>query len=152
LGVGLAFLMHHLAPPEKPFLGFALFMGTAMSITAIPVLARIMLDLNITRSRLGAITISAAAVDDAAGWILLAAVAAVVRAAFAPLRTGLMIAETVGFGLLMAFVGRPLLRAWVRYALRRGEAEFSLNALTIVLAIVFGCAIVTSLIGIFAVF
>jgi len=152
LGLGLAYFMHPLVAGDKPFIGFALFMGTAMSITAIPVLARIMLDLNITRSRLGAITISAAAVNDAIGWILLATVAAIVKAEFDPWRTLLMVAETVGFGLLMAFIGRPLLRAWVRYALRRGEAEFSVNALTIVLAIVFGCAIVTSLIGIFAVF
>jgi Kef-type K+ transport system membrane component KefB len=152
LGLGLAFLMHPLVAADKPFLGFALFMGTATSITAIPVLARIMLDLNITRSRLGAITISAAAVNDAIGWILLAAVAAVVKAEFDPWRTLLMAAETVGFGLLMAFVGWPLLRLWVRHALRRGEAEFSVNALTIVLAVVFVCAIVTNLIGIFAVF
>jgi Kef-type K+ transport system membrane component KefB len=152
LGLCLALLMHPLVAADKPFLGFALFMGTAMSITAIPVLARIMIDLNITRSRLGTITISAAAVNDAIGWILLATVAAVVKAEFDPWRTLLMVAETVGFGLLMAFVGRPLLRAWVRYALRRGEAEFSVNALTVVLAIVFVCAIVTNLIGIFAVF
>jgi Kef-type K+ transport system membrane component KefB len=152
LGLCLALLMHPAVAPKTPILGFALFMGTAMSITAIPVLARIMIDLNITRSRLGTITISAAAVNDAIGWILLAAVAAVVKAEFDPWRTVLMVAETVGFGLLMMFVGRPLLRAWVRFALRRGEAEFSVNALTVVLAIVFVCAIVTNLIGIFAVF
>src|SRR5439155_23343505 len=55
LGLSLALLLHPLAAADKPFLGFALFMGTAMSITAIPVLARIMLDLNITRTRLGTV-------------------------------------------------------------------------------------------------
>ena len=152
LGIGVAYQLHPLVAADTPFLGFALFLGTAMSITAIPVLARIMIDLNITSTRLGTITISSAAVNDAVGWILLASVAAVVKAAFDPRRTLLMIGETVGFGLLMAFVGRPLLRRWVRYALRRGEAEFSVNALTVALVLLLVCAIVTNVIGIFAVF
>src|SRR5262249_53486829 len=63
-------------------LGFALFLGTALSITAIPVLGRIMVELGITRTRLGAVTIASAAVDDATGWILLASVAAVVNGKF----------------------------------------------------------------------
>ncbi len=154
LGLGLAFLMHPLVEPnpDKPVLGFALFIGTATAITAIPVLARIMIDLNITRTRLGSITISAAAVNDAVGWILLTSVAAVVKAEFDPTRTLLMIVETVGFGLLMVFIGRPLLRKWVASALRHGEAEFSVNAMTVALVLVLVCAIVTNLIGIFAVF
>jgi Kef-type K+ transport system membrane component KefB len=152
LGVGIAFLMHPAVAADRPLLGFTLFMGTALSITAIPVLARIMMDLNITRSRLGAVTISAAAVNDAIGWILLASVAAVVRAEFDPWRTLVMSAETVGFGLVMLFVGRPLLRRWARSAVRNGGAELSVNAFTVLLAVVFACAIVTNWIGIFAVF
>jgi Kef-type K+ transport system membrane component KefB len=89
LGVGAAFVMHGAlgqsggenGVPE--FFGFALFMGTAMSITALPILGRMMLEMGITRTRLGTITISAAAVDDAFGWILLAAVSALVGGAFA---------------------------------------------------------------------
>src|SRR5207237_805993 len=64
--------------------GFALFLGVALSITAIPVLARIMMELHITRTRLGAITITAAAVDDAVGWPLRATVAAVVGTGLEP--------------------------------------------------------------------
>jgi len=59
----------------------------ALAITAIPVLARIMMELNITRTQLGTITITAAAIDDTAGWILLATVAAVVRTGFEPMAT-----------------------------------------------------------------
>ena len=65
-----------------PLTGFALFLGVALAITAIPVLARIMIELNITRTRLGTITITAAAADDTVGWILLATVSAVVRHSF----------------------------------------------------------------------
>jgi Kef-type K+ transport system membrane component KefB len=152
LGVGLAVLMHPSVAGDVPRWGFALFLGTALSITAIPILGRMMMELNITRTRLGAITITAAAVDDAAGWILLASVAAVVRAQFDPAHTLLMVAETVGFAAVMIGVVRPLLRIWVRHTLRRGDGEIGLNALAILLALLFGCAIVTNLIGIFAIF
>jgi Kef-type K+ transport system membrane component KefB len=111
-----------------------------------------MTELGVTRTRLGAITISAAAVDDATGWILLTTVAAVVRAQFNPGQTLRMVAETVGFGLVMVFVARPVLRRWVRHAVRGGEGEIGLNHLAILLAIIFACAIATSLIGIFAIF
>jgi Kef-type K+ transport system membrane component KefB len=152
LGLGLAHVIWPQAASGIEPVGFALFMGTAMAITAIPVLGRMMVELNITRTRLGAITISAAAVDDATGWILLAAVAALVRAEFDPARTLLMVVETVAFALAMVFVARPLLRFWVRRALRRGGGEIGLNALAILLAVLFACAIATNLIGIFAIF
>ena len=79
LGVGLGSVMRPYLGDGVPAAGFSLFLGTALSITAIPVLGRMLMELNITRTRLGSVTLSAAAVDDAAGWILLAAVAAVVR-------------------------------------------------------------------------
>jgi Kef-type K+ transport system membrane component KefB len=152
LGLGLASVLHPRVAADIPPLGFALFLGTALSITAIPVLGRIMLELGITRTRLGALTIAAAAVDDAAGWILLASVAAVVRAAFDPTHTLLMLAETVAFTLLMVFAARPVLLAWARRALRRGDGGLGVNALAVLGTVLFGCAIVTDLIGVFAVF
>jgi Kef-type K+ transport system membrane component KefB len=152
LGVGLAVIMRPHVADDKPPLGFALFMGTAMAITAIPVLGRILMELGITRTRLGAVAISAAAVDDATGWILLATVAAVVRAAFHPAQSVLMVAETVGFALFMAFLARPVLCAWARRALRRGDGEISVSSLAVLLGVLFACAIVTNLIGIFAIF
>src|SRR5262249_47552389 len=84
LGAGLAGFIHpHLEPHPSgavvPLDGLTLFLGVALSITAMPVLGRIMMELNVTRTKLGAITITAAAVDDAVGWILLASVAAAVR-------------------------------------------------------------------------
>jgi Kef-type K+ transport system membrane component KefB len=138
-------------PPLDPR-GFALFMGTAMSITALPTLGRMMMELNITRTRIGAITITAAAVDDATGWIMLAAVGAMVRADFDVLASVTMIGLTVGFAALMVFLARPLLRRWIRFALRRGDGELGLNSLAILVVVVLLCAIATNLIGIFAIF
>ncbi len=161
LGFGLAHAMHpHIehvlgkdgAMRAVDINGFALFMGTAMSITAIPILGRIMMELNISRSRLGAITITAAAIDDAAGWIILGAVSALVRSEFHPLNTLLVLGETIGFALAMVFIVKPLLRRWTKFALRRGDHELGLTSLAMLFVLMFLCAIATNIIGIFAIF
>jgi Kef-type K+ transport system membrane component KefB len=152
LGAGLAQVLLPYLEKEVPQTGFTLFMGTALSITAIPALGRMMLEMGIARTRLGTITITAAAVDDALGWILLASVAALVRASFHFSSALLMVAETLAFVLIMVFIARPVLTAWVRRALARGNGELGLNGLAIVLALVFGAALATNRIGIFAVF
>ena len=152
LGAGLGLLIHPHVAPDVPALGFVLFMGTAMSITAIPVLGRMMVEMGITRTRLAAITISAAAVGDAVGWILLATVAAMTNTAFDPMNTLAMIAATLGFGLFMAFVARPLLTAFARQAIASNHGEIGVNSLAVLLVMLFLCAILTNLIGIFAIF
>jgi Kef-type K+ transport system membrane component KefB len=116
------------------------------------VLARIMMELNLARTRIGAMTISAAAVDDACGWILLATISGIVEARFQILRSLEMIVGTVGFFLLMLLVVRPLLKAFVRLALRRGRGELGLNSLAAILVFLLLSALATSLIGIFAIF
>ena len=158
LGIGVAWLLyshiesHPGADGKPPYLGFALFLGTAMSITALPVLGRMMMELNITRTRIGTITIASAAINDAAGWTLLATVSAIVRGGFELIATLRMVGLTLAFGLCMVFVVKPMLIRWVRRALERGNGELGLNSLAILLAAIFGCAIVTNLIGIFAIF
>ena len=96
-------------------LHFALFLATALSITALPVLARIMVELNIQRTRIGTITIASAAVNDALGWILLAAIAAMVKAQssqdFDFLSTAAMLAAVIGFVVVMIGAVRPFYAA-----------------------------------------
>jgi Kef-type K+ transport system membrane component KefB len=157
LGWVLAYgLFPHLeTPPDWPSLdmsGFALFIGTAMSITAIPVLGRIMMELNITRSRIGTITMTAAAIDDFTGWILLGAVGALVRANFDIGNTLRTIAMTVAFILVMVFVARPLLRRWARWVLDRQGGALESGSVGVVIILVLLCSAVTNLIGIFSVF
>jgi len=152
LGMVLGWFIHPLLAPEVPLVSFLLFMGTAMSITAIPILGRMMIELGIHRTRIAALTIASAAVDDAAGWILLAAVAAITRAAFSTGQFASMIAATIGFGAFMVIVARPWLRRFVRFALRQVQGEIGSNTLAVVLVILFLCSIVTNLIGIFAIF
>lgn len=109
LGVGLAYFIYHLFAPESvQFLSFALFMGIAMSITAFPVLARIVQERGITRTKLGAIAITCAAADDITAWCILAAVIAITKAGsfVSSLYT---IIFAVAYVLLMVKVVRPFL-------------------------------------------
>jgi Kef-type K+ transport system membrane component KefB len=157
LGAGLAPMIYaHLEPHPTAgpvsLTGLTLFLGVALSITAMPVLGRIMMELNITRTRLGAITITAAAVDDAFGWILLASVATVVKANFDPLSTLRMAALTVAFALGMIFIARPLLVRYFTASLRANRGRLSSNALAVLLVALLLSAVATNLIGIFAVF
>jgi Kef-type K+ transport system membrane component KefB len=133
-----------------PFLGFVLFLGTAMSITALPILGRLMMELNITRTRVGAITITAAAMDDVAGWILLATVSAIVAGNFEVGMTLRMLGWSIAFGVAMLLVVRPLFVRLSRHLVVNGE--LSLNGLAVTLLAVFACSLVTNLIGIFAIF
>lgn len=81
LGIGLAyFIYYRFAPLGVEFLSFSLFMGIAMSITAFPVLARIVQERGIHKTRLGTIVITCAAADDITAWCILAAVIAIVKA------------------------------------------------------------------------
>ncbi|MBK7335748.1 MAG: cation:proton antiporter [Saprospirales bacterium] len=81
LGVGLAwFLYEEFSRPHVPFLSFALFMGIAMSVSAFPVLARIVQERGLTKTPLGGVVITAAAVDDITAWCIFAAVIAIVKA------------------------------------------------------------------------
>ncbi len=81
LGIGLAYFVYNRFAPEGiKFLSFSLFMGIAMSITAFPVLARIVQERGLNKTKLGAIAITCAAADDITAWSLLAVVIAIVKA------------------------------------------------------------------------
>jgi Kef-type K+ transport system membrane component KefB len=81
LGIGLAYFVYdRFAPVGVKFLSFSLFMGIAMSITAFPVLARIVQERGMHKTKLGAIAITCAAADDITAWCLLAVVIAIVKA------------------------------------------------------------------------
>ena len=81
LGSAVAvFAWYPYAPQGVALLPFALFMGSAMSITAFPVLARILADQGLTRTRIGVLAMTCAAFNDAVGWLILAAITMIVVA------------------------------------------------------------------------
>lgn len=110
LGIGLSyFIYHEFAPEGIEFLSFGLFMGIAMSITAFPVLARIVQERGIHKTRLGTIVITCAAADDITAWCLLAAVIAIVKAGTF-VSSLYIIALAVVYVLAMLFVVKPFLK------------------------------------------
>lgn len=110
LGVTLAYFIYdHFAPPGIRFSSFGLFLGIAMSITAFPVLARIIQERGIHKTRLGTIVITCAAADDITAWCLLAAVIAIVKAgSFVTSLYTIALAAT--YVALMIKVVRPFLK------------------------------------------
>ena len=108
LGVTLAFWLadrHGVGGDDR--LPFVLFLGAAMSITAFPVLARILTDRGMHRTRLGGLALASAAVDDVIAWSLLAVV---VTVAGASAEAQWHVLLTLPYVALMFFVVRPLLR------------------------------------------
>lgn len=110
LGMGLAYFIYQtFAPNGVHFLSFGLFMGIAMSITAFPVLARIVQERNLSKTRLGTIAITCAAADDITAWCILAAVIAIVKAG-SVVSSFYTIVMAVAYVLLMIKVVRPFLK------------------------------------------
>ncbi len=149
LGAALSlFLYQELASPGTSFNAFALFIGVAMSITAFPVLARILEDRGMTQTHLGSIALTCAAVDDVTAWCILALVIALVKAMGIGI-SAITIVLTLIFAAVMFFVVRPQLGRLIK------EPDSQLHRrrlIPIILAFVFACALLTETIGIHALF
>src|SRR5499433_347144 len=150
LGIMLAaHLFETQAPAGVPFTSFALFMGVAMSITAFPVLARILVERDLLKTRVGTVTITCAAVDDITAWCLLAFLVAIVgsRSMAGAVRT---LGLTVGYLAAMVLLVRPLLHRVSAVVDRTGR--LSQNVVAVVFLLVLGSASLTDAIGIHAIF
>lgn len=150
LGMGMAyFLYSDYAPENVNFSSFSLFMGIAMSITAFPVLARILQERGMTKTKLGILAITCAAFDDISAWCVLAMVIAVVKAAslVGALFTIIM---AIGFVLVMLNVVRPFLKKLGE--VYSNKETLSLNIVAIIFGILLISAYTTEVIGIHALF
>ena len=150
LGIGLAYFVYYrFAPIGISFLSFALFMGIAMSITAFPVLARIVQERGIHKTKLGAIVITCAAADDITAWCLLAAVIAIVKAGSFVSAIYILLAA-IAYVLMMLFVVKPFLK-------RIGDLYGNKNSLSKPVVAIFFLTLIlssylTEIIGIHALF
>ncbi len=149
-GLGLGYLLTQDSPPQTR-LSTALFVATALSITALPTLGRIMIELNLTRTRVGVIAVSAAAVNDVVGWLLLALVTTLTVSGFVASRFALRVGMVAAFGVTSLLVVRPLLKRAIRRA-HPENGRLSGNLLGGLLAVIFIAAMTTYQIGIFAIF
>lgn len=137
-----------LSNSSVPFTVFSMFMGVALSITAFPVLARILIDRGLDKTRLGVIAISCAAVDDVTAWCLLAIVASM---AAGQGQGGLL---TVGLTALyivaMWMLARPLIERYVRHVETQAAPGRAVSV--VVIAALLVSALITEAIGIHAIF
>jgi Kef-type K+ transport system membrane component KefB/nucleotide-binding universal stress UspA family protein len=150
LGVLLAHRIHEAqAPAGVPFWSFALFMGAAMSVTAFPVLARILVERDLLRTRVGAITITCAAVDDITAWCLLAFVVATVTTTSVGHAVQTLVL-TLAYVAAMLVLVRPLLGRLHAMVDRTGR--LSQNVVAVIFVLVLASALATEVIGIHAIF
>lgn len=138
------------APDGIPFHAFALFMGIAMSITAFPVLARILEERGMSRTPVGSTAIACAAVDDVTAWTLLAFVVAVVTAGRAVAVLLVTMSLAAAFVAVMMWGVRPMMATLL--ARRPGVDSFSVERLAIILIVVFAAAGTTEVIGVHGLF
>jgi K+:H+ antiporter len=134
LGIGIGFLLPaSLLASGTDRTVFALFMGVALCVSAIPVIAKILLELRMLHRNIGQLIISAAAVDDIAGWLLLSVVSGMAVHGLRTDRVALSIAAIAAVVLLTVLVGRPICRTVLSVADRSGEPGVSLAAVVILL-------------------
>ncbi|MFI7115397.1 cation:proton antiporter [Amycolatopsis sp. NPDC049868] len=147
LGVGLAMLAYTRFGAGGGFLPFALFFGVSLSITALPVLVRILHEIGLFRSEIGVVTLTCAVVDDVTAWSLLALVIALTTAS-SLFGVVLTVVLTAAFVALLGLVVRPLLRKFVAGA--SAARLHRVAPLSVVGVLV--CAMATEWIGVHAMF
>lgn len=144
------YLYPRLSDNSVPFLSFALFLGAAMSITAFPVLARILTERNLLHSRLGTVAIACAAVDDVTGWCVLAYIVVVIRATGRQTSIWFTLGGIITFALVMIFGVRRLLVGFEERYRRNGRLSETAFALMVLL--VLSSALCTERLGIHLLF
>ena len=148
LGAVLAlFAYSRYAPAGVSFTSFALFLGAAMSVTAFPVLARILTDLKLDKSELGVIALGCAAADDVTAWCLLAFVVGIAKSNLQESVRTILLAGAYVF--LMVAVVKPLISSWLS---NRKNTDLSSRLAAWILVAVLGSAMITESIGIHAIF
>lgn len=138
-------LFREMAPAGVPFTVFALFIGVSMSITAFPVLARILTDRHVHKTRLGTTALTCAAVDDATAWCMLAFVVSIAQSRLSDAIATLVL--TVAFVAVVLIAVVPIVRRAMPFIEKSAE-----GGLAVVLVAMLLCALATEYIGIHAIF
>lgn len=150
-GLAVGPWLHRQFAPDLPRFGFILFLCIALSISALPIMGRILLELKLERTAVGVMGISAAAIDDVVGWVLLAVASAMVTSGFDVKALALQVAGVLGFFLVVTLVIGP----WLRSCWRRSHAQhhgLTASFMVLLLLVLFGCCLATNVLGIFSIF
>lgn len=151
-GVLALFLYHNYAPPGNDFIEFALFFACAMSVTAFPVLARILAERGLTGTKLGMTAMACASMADVVAWSLLAVAVALERGTGNDLVVlGRILVGAALYLAVMFLLLRPMMAYGWRQALARG-GKLDYNLLSLILLVVLVSALFTEAINIHAIF
>jgi Kef-type K+ transport system membrane component KefB len=153
LAVGILlghFSARTLAPAIDP-VRYSLFFGLGLAITAVPILGRILRQYGLTHTEIGVIAISAAAINDVIGWLLLSVVSAYAASKLSGSHVFFQVAGLLAFIAVLCFVMRPLAgRLIARFPAHAGE--LNPNLMAVVICLIFVMGICTYQLGIFAIF
>ncbi|MEV4497592.1 cation/H(+) antiporter [Micromonospora arborensis] len=134
LGIGAGFVVPGLLIPDGTGRGvFALFLGVAMCVTAIPVIAKTLADMGLLHRDIGQLTLAAGTVDDAVGWFLLSVVSAAATTGVRAGAVSLSALYLVAFVVAAMFIGRPLVRWAMRLAGRAGDGGVRVTVAVVVI-------------------
>ncbi|KAF9582169.1 K(+)/H(+) antiporter [Lunasporangiospora selenospora] len=151
VGAAVSYVLYEELSTENPvgFGKFMLFTGVAMSITAFPVLARILAERKLLTTKVGFLTVCAGAVGDIVAWILLALVISIINSAskIVPLYVVLL---SIAWNLILVYVVRPMFKFMIRFT--KSEDEPSQTMMAFTLSVVLISAFVTDIIGVHAIF
>jgi Kef-type K+ transport system membrane component KefB len=148
VAVGLLLPVALVAPStDRPT--FAMFLGVAMCVSAIPVIAKTLMDMRLMHRNVGQLTLAAGMVDDAVGWFLLSVVSAMATGAVHGWSVALTVAQLFAFVALAALIGRPLVRGAFKLA---GRSEEAGPTVAVAVAVVLAGAATTHALGLEAAF
>jgi len=149
-GVLIAFFLYpRLSDGSARFLIFALFIGVAMSVTAFPVLARILTERKLLSTEVGIVTIACAAVDDVTAWCILAGIIALLRSEGGQFSLLLTLGGLVFYLIVMIYVVSPLLRRIEPSYLRDGLNH---DIVAVIILLLLASSLTTEYLGIHALF
>jgi Kef-type K+ transport system membrane component KefB len=137
--------------PQIDALTYSLFFGVGLAITAVPILGRILREFDLTRQEIGVVAISAAAINDVTGWVLLAGISAYAEAKFSAANISWQIAGIVALGAVSWLVLRPLVDRLLK-ANPAKDGELPANLMMAVICLTFLMGICTYFLGIFTIF
>jgi len=130
---------------------YSLFLGLGMAITAVPILGRILRQYGLTHTEVGVVAISAAAINDVIGWLLLSVVSAYAASAFSAQHLSFQLGGLLVFIGILWWVLRPFVSRLVA-RFRADQGEMNPNLMAIVICLIFVMGICTYRLGIFAIF
>jgi Kef-type K+ transport system membrane component KefB len=151
LGIVVAWMTHGTLAPTYPFVSYALFIGIALSVTAVPVLARLLTDLGIADMHLARVAMLAAAITDVLAWILLALLNSMVS------KGAVLEAAFVQLGMLLCYLAfcwylvRPALRRLLKLMRAHGEG-FRVSPMAVILVAALLSGVATSALGLHGAF